>query len=184
MRAEGLNTLVINPDSNADQDSTAAAKIVGFESKPNRAMAAADLTAAYARHARKVTRGLALLERKQVLVQDEMRADQPAEVWWFLHTPAQVKISDGGLTATLRHGSARLVARILSPANAAFTVMDAAPFPTSPHPERQNQNDQVRKLAIHFVDAKDVRVAVLLTPAREGETVETSLPSISPLADW
>jgi hypothetical protein len=144
MRAEGHNTLIITSGSEADQDSTAAAKIVRFDSQPNRAMAVADLTPAYAKHARNVMRGLALLERKQVLVQDELRADKPAEVWWFLHTPAQVKLGEDGFTATLRQGSAQLVARILSPPNAAFTVMDAAPLPASPHPEGQNQNAQVQ----------------------------------------
>ena len=44
----------------------------------------------YAKHATEVRRGVALLDRKQVLVEDELKCAVPAEVWWFAHTPAEV----------------------------------------------------------------------------------------------
>src|SRR5439155_131517 len=87
LRAEGQNALVINPGATPDQDPKAAASIIRFQSKPERAFAIADLTPAYKQQARKVWRGLALLERKEFLIQDEIQADKPAEVWWFMHTP-------------------------------------------------------------------------------------------------
>ena len=132
MRAEGHNTLVVNPTSQPDQNPRAATKIVRFDSRPERAWAIADLTAAYAGEAREIRRGIALLDRKQVLVQDELNCITPADVWWFAHTPAQVKLSGNGATATLSQGDKTLVAQILSPANASFRVMDAAPLPSSP----------------------------------------------------
>jgi hypothetical protein len=184
LRAEGHNTLVINPGAAPDQNPAAAAKITRFDSKPEPALAVADLTAAYGKQARQVRRGLAFLDRKSLLVQDEILADSPAEVWWFLHTGAQAEVGQDPATATLTQGKARLFARILSPAGAAFKVMDAAPLPSSPHPEKQGQNTRVRKLAVQLKEVKDLRLAVLLTPLREGQNEPVAKPPTKPLAEW
>ena len=184
MRAEGHNVLVLNPGAEPDQDPKVAAKITRFESKTDRAFAVTDLTPAYAKHARKVARGLALLNRNQVLVQDEVRSDKPADVWWFLHTPAQVKVSDDGATATLIQGEKKLSARLLSPAKAKFTVIDAQPLASSPKPEGQNKNEGVRKLAVHLEGVSDLRLVVVLAPLREGEVVAGSRAEVKALAEW
>jgi hypothetical protein len=184
LRAEGHNVLVLNPGAEPDQNPSAAAKITRFETRPERALAIADLTAAYARHARQVRRGIALLDRKRVLVQDEMQADRPTEAWWFLHTPAQVQLAADGTTAILSQGEQRLWARLLSPAKAAFKVMEAQPLPTSPQPERQGKNDRVRKLAVQLKDQTDLRLAVLLVPLRPGEPSPVQWPDVRPLATW
>lgn len=184
LRAEGHNTLVLNPGAGPDQNPKAEATISRFESKPGRAFAIADLTAAYAAQARHVARGLALLNRRQVLVQDEIRTDAPAEVWWFLHTPTDVVVNDGGATAVLKRADVRLVARILWPKTAAFMVMEAEPLPVSPNPSMQNRNRGVRKLAIHLSGVRDLNLGVLLTPLRDGETAPGTPPPFTPLAKW
>lgn len=184
MRAEGHNTLVLNPSAEGGQEQRAAANIGRFQSKPERAFAVADLTPAYAQHARKVLRGLALLRPRQVLVQDEVQADSPAEVWWFMHTPAQVEVSEDGTAATLTQGNARLWVRLLSPTDAKFGVMDAQPLPTSPHPEKQAKNEGIRKLTLHLTGVTDLRLAVLLVPLKEGEVAPSHLPALLPLHEW
>ena len=184
LRAEGHNTLVINPSAEPDQEPRAVSKIIKFDSKPSRAIAVTDLTAAYAKQATQVRRGLAMLDRKQVLVQDEVQAKAPSEIWWFLHTRAQPQVSADGATATLTQGTARLQARILSPAQAVFQVLKAEPLPDSPHPKENGNNNRVHKLAIELKGAQDVRLAVLLTPLKEGETEPATKPQISPLANW
>ena len=76
-------------------------------------MAVADLTAAYARQASSVRRGIALLPgRKTMLVQDEVAAGAPAEVAWFLHTEAQAKMQADGRSAILTQGKQRLLVRL------------------------------------------------------------------------
>jgi hypothetical protein len=180
LRAEGHNTLLINPEAPPDQDPAAASRIIRFESKPERALAVADLTPAYAKQARKVWRGLSLLDRKQVLVQDEVQTDQPAEVWWFLHTPAQAAVNADPTTATLTQDNVRLWARILSPKNAQFTVMEAKPL-SSTSPDKQAQNNTVRKLAVHLTGVSDVRLTVLLVPLRENEAPPSQTPAVLPL---
>lgn len=183
MRAEGHNTLAVNPGAEPDQDPAAATRITRFQSKSNFAFAVADLTPAYAKQTRKVERGIALLDRKQVLIQDEVQSAQ-ADLWWFLHTPAQVSLSDDGTTAMLSQGNVRLWARIVSPQQATFAVMEAQPLPGSPHPERQGSNQNVRKLAIHLAKVNEARLAVLVVPLRENEAAPTTLPKVSALAEW
>jgi hypothetical protein len=174
LRAEGHNTLVLNPGPGPDQDPKAHAKITRFESQPDRAFAIADLSPAYPGQVR---RGLALLDRRHVLVQDEIRTDQPVELWWFLHTPAAMAISADGRTATLTQAGKSFPVRLLLPAAARFTEMPTQPLPTSPHPPGQADNTGIRTLAIHLTGVTDTRLVVALA------TTNTTAP-IVPLADW
>jgi hypothetical protein len=178
LRAEGHNTLVLDPSSGDDQAASADTRIIRFDSKPARAFAIADLTAAYASHAQKVWRGIALLDRTNVLVEDEIQAARPAELYWLLHTPAKIQIS--GPRATLTLGRKHLCARILGPAGAAFEQMQAEPLPASPHPPGQAGNPGLTELAIHLTNVQSLRLTVLLTP--EAEAAQPSNPA--PLNDW
>jgi len=185
LRAEGHNTLVLNPAEGPDQDPRAAARISRFESEPQRAFAVAELTPAYAQHARRLERGVALLDRRDVLVEDELEAAEPVDFWWFMHTEALVTLSDGGRRALLEKDGQTLSARILAPAEAAFEVRAAAPLPTSPDPKGQRRNQDVRKLAVHLPKAREVRLAVLFTPlGKPAEAAAEKLPEVKPLADW
>jgi hypothetical protein len=125
-----------------------------------------------------------LLERKQVLVQDEVEAEKPADVWWFLHTRTTASLNTDKTTATLSGGNVRLAARILSPKGATFEVMEARPLPTSPNPPMQNKNEGVRKLAIHLKDVNDLRLAVLLVPLREDEVMPKNEAQVVALKQW
>jgi hypothetical protein len=160
MRAEGHNALVLNPTNQPDQNPRAAAKIIRFDSKPERVFAIADLTAAYASDATQVRRGIAIMDRKRTMVQDEFKCAKPSDVWWFAHTPAQVTVGSGGRIATLSQSGKKLVAKILSPTGATFRVMDAAPLPESPHPTKQNANKGIHKLAIHLEKVTDARLCI------------------------
>lgn len=184
LRAEGQNTLVINPGLDPDQDPKAAARVVRFDSRPARAFAIADLSGAYAKHAERVRRGIALLDRRHVLVQDEIQAKAPADVWWFMHTTTGIEVNGKKTSATLREGTAQLEAKILSPKDATFEVMPAAPLRVSPNPSIQNRNEGVRKLAVHLKDATNVRLAILLVPVREGEARPKVEPTLAALEQW
>ena len=184
LRAEGQNTIVLNPDAAPDQDPAAATRLLRFDSRPQRAFAIADLTPAYKKHARKLWRGIALLDRDKVLVQDEIQADKPAEVWWFMHTPVGVKIDDDGRAATLQQGRAQLRVQLLSPDGARFQLMDAQPLPSSPHPQSQAKNDKVRKLAVHLSGVSESRLAVLLLPIPPGATRPLQTLKLSALSGW
>lgn len=170
LRTEGHNTLTIDGQN---QRVTGKAPLVAFLSKPERAHAVADLTNGYGPAVKRARRGIALLDRRQVLVQDEVQAPEPVEVVWNFHTRA--KIDTQGARATLALGKAKLDARILSPEGARFDVLFANP------PPPQRQQPDVHNLVVRLPGkTRQVRLAVLLTPG--GEAV--AAPALKPLEDW
>ncbi len=183
LRAEGHNTLVINPGPGPDQDPSAAAPIVRFASRPDYSFAIADLSAAYARDAHHVRRGIALRQRKEVLVEDEWRLRRPGEVWWFLHTEARIELGAAGSSAMLSESRNRMAVRILSPTGATFSTRSAEPLPDSPHPMKQASN-KGSVLCIRIPGTKEARLAVLFRPLVEGESEPASRPAVAPLESW
>ncbi len=184
LRAEGHNALVINPGGAPDQDPAASARISRFHSSPDWSFAITDLTPAYARQAHRVWRGLALVNRRQVLVEDEIDTGTPAEVWWFLHTPAAVQLSPDRRHALLTLNGQSLAVRLVSPDNAVFELRQARPLPLSPHPLRQSDNAGIRKLAIKLSQVRKVRLAVWFDPLPVAGCTPETIPAITPLADW
>lgn len=183
LRAEGQNTLVVNPGIGPDQK-LGSTKILRFESAPSRAFAIADMLAVVAPEARKAQRGVALLDRERVLMQDELLTDKASEVWWFMHTLANIEMDRANTTATLKQNGKRVAAQILSPAGARFEIMAAKPLPSSPQPERQGNNDRYRKLAIHLKDSRDLRLTVLFTPLPGDRKLSAASEKLKPLAEW
>jgi hypothetical protein len=171
LSTKGQNTLLLDGQN---QDPKAVAPIVAFHSAPERAHAVADLSAAYAGAARRVTRGIALLDRRRVLVEDELVGTTGAQVVWQVHTKATVALH--GNWAILSQKGEKLTARILEPPDAKFSIESASP----PPPEEQNSN--VRKLAIELAPRHGtMRLAVLFTP---GAGPEEAVPQVTPLAKW
>ena len=185
MRAEGQNTLVINPDSSPDQNPNAKTKITRFNSKPNRVYAVSNLTPAYA-DIRKISRGISLEnKRQQILIQDEIQTDTPIDLWWFMHTEADIEISKDGKTAMLYQDGARLWAKLLNPkANYRFSVMNAQPLPSSPNPKGQGKNTGIKKLTVRLKDIKNERLTVLLVPLRKGENLPRKMPKVKNISKW
>ncbi len=181
LRAEGQNTLVINPGQEPDQLPTAKAAIVQFQPGPGRAFAVADLTKAYAKHASKVHRGVSLVGGQMVLIQDEIQTKAPAEIWWFMHTDAAIKVDPDGRAATLSLKNKQVRAHLMAPPHAKLSVMKAEPLPASPKPEKQANNSRFRKLAIQLESVTQTTVAVLMVPdsAKAAEQ-----PKVVPLSEW
>lgn len=165
VRAEGHNTLVLNPGPGPDQVIGSLAPITRFTSTPARATAVIDLTAAYADHAQRVERTVEMIDRARLEVTDVIEAERPVEAWWFLHTPAEVHLAPDGRTALLSQGGKRLEVRLTeAPAGAAFTVRGAAPLPTTPNPPEQELDPALRVLAVHLPAVQTLRLAVRITP--------------------
>jgi len=163
------------------QDPHAVAPLLRFGSTPARAFAVADLTPAYRGTAARLHRGLAMLDRARVLVQDEATA-LPAgmPLTWRLLTETTVRL-DSARVATLAQDGRRLRAEILAPAHARFETR-----PAKPRTAAENQNRGVTVLAVEIpgtAAASDVRLAVLLTPVGEKWPARAA-PAIVPLDDW
>lgn len=175
-RAEGHNTLVIDPDGCEDQDPGAVATITRFASSADDTFAVTDLSNAYRLPA---TRGVGQFDRDHVVVQDELALGDGAEVWWFMHTRAEIQIVDGGRTAVLTQNGRVLRAHLTAPDGATFSIEEPVPLPTSPNPDGQTPNTGVRKLAVHLHGTGDVTLAVTFSP----DGVDPP-PDVTPLAAW
>jgi hypothetical protein len=164
VRAEGHNLPVLNPGQGPDQNPKAVAKIVKFESTPRQAVAVVDLGQAYQSHADRALRTFALEDRKRLVLTDELEAREPAELWWFLHTKADVELMDGGRTARLSSNGKTFHVKLREPADAAFSVMKCQPLPSSPNPAPQASNKGRSKIAIHLKGIQTTRIRVVLEP--------------------
>jgi hypothetical protein len=172
IREEGHNTLVLNPDEGYSQDPKGLAEIIRFETSEDEAFAVADLTDAYREHAESVQRGYRLVNgRTALLIQDEIALKQEGDVWWFAHGAkgSTYEIDESGTTVTIRRGDKLCRAYLLSPLEARFSMLDAAPFSTSPNPSIQEQNEGMKKLAIHLAETNQATIAVLFVPQSADE---------------
>lgn len=185
-RTEGHNTLVIQPSEKPGQKVDAISEITVKEfNRPEGAIAISDLTEAYKEHAVSVQRGVALIDhRRQFLVQDEVITKTPSELYWFMHTRANIEIVEDGKAAILTQDGKSLYVKILAPIDGSFQVMDAKPLDVSPNPSGQIPNLGVQKLAIHLDNVRNTTISVWMVPLILGEDVPENKPEVKPLAVW
>jgi len=184
IKAEGHNTLVINPTSDIDQKDEIECVITSFRDG-NEAYAVTDLTEAYTPSgASSVVRGLMMVkEKKCVIVQDEISLDEPGEIYWFAHTKGQISIAADGRSAIVTVDSNRLWVGLMSQ-DGTFTKMNAEPLPTSKYVPNSSDNSKYIKLAIHLTNTKDTTISVACIPLEEGETEPSWTPSVHSLSEW
>jgi len=174
LKTEGHNTLTLD---GFNQHPRATAPVVAFSSSRSRSHAVVDLTKAYASYASSVKRGIALLGRSRILIQDEVKCSKPRELDWFFHTKAEIK--NKGSRAVLVLENKKLLAEILEPAAARFSWVPVK----SPRGERSNKG--VNRLQIKLKGIKaHTRLAVLLTPGSGLAGAAHDLPQLESLAEW
>ena len=185
-RAEGHNTLVLNPDANMDQRAGVVGKIDVFQSGESGGYGIIDMTQAYLDKATSVRRGVGLYDdRTKFLVQDEVHCAEKTDVWWLMQTRADtVEIAEDGKSALLKKNDKRLLIKLISTCkDAAFFVGPAEPFPSSPKGEGQTVNTNVQRLAIKSPQVKDLNMQVVFIPYIEGETPDQTLPPFLTIDD-
>ncbi len=176
-RAEGNNTLVINPDSLADQDPLAETKIIKFKSHPGEGgMAVADITDAYDEFgAKRVLRGISMLNnRQQIVVQDEISLEMESNVKWLVNIGHNVETSINKNEVILAINNKKLKISIVSPPGAVLRKIKGEPFETSPNPI--GQRESVDRLEIEIESVKDVKIQVVFTPSDSDSFL--SLPNV------
>jgi len=184
IRAEGHNTLVINPSEGLDQQEGAECLINRF-SGGNEAFAVTDLTDAYRQSgAERAVRGLKMIkDRECVIIQDEISLEAPGDIYWFAHTKGQIDVADDGRSAVVSVGQEKLWEGLISDGGR-FTVMNAEPLPSTPAVPGQKDNSEYRKLAVHLTDTRDTTVSVAFIPLKHGEKQPSWIPSLKALSEW
>ncbi len=193
-RAEGHNTLIINPSTAPDQKYNAVDTITSYVSKDDYGFAVADMSSAYSESASEARRGLMFFrDSGACLVQDEVTLRESSDIHWFMHTRASVTIAANKKSAVLTIGTKRLWVGLLSDGGS-FSVMNAVPLETSPKPDawaenislgiKQNANSGVRKLTVQLSGEGEQNIAVYMVPLSAGQQQPSWLPEITPLNNW
>lgn len=165
-RAEGQNTLVINPDASPeDQYALGRAEVFSFSETSDGAETLLNLTDAYAmQKVRMVTRRFELYDNRTSLrISDEILCDGYSEIYWFMHTKADISISEDGKTATLTKNGKQVKATLET--DGIFTVMNAEKL--SGAYEYDDEYKDIRKLTVHLTDVRDSKITVTLVPVKE-----------------
>ena len=180
-RANNHSHNTVTP-GDALQNRFVVAPITKYESTPERAFAVVDLTRAYSNEVISLNRGIELLDRARVLVQDEYQPSTTnLPLHWVMVTKAKIDLSDDRHSATLMSNGKMLRADLLEPATAKLSVGSTRPPTTA-----ENQNEGTTMLAIDLNpnDAGNLtRLAVLLTPVGD-KWPKLDAPKPRPLVEW
>lgn len=186
IRTEGHNCVVINPDKDDfGQELNKTAKVVRYESKPSGALAVYDLTEVYGDKTSGYKRGFHFTDdRERVIVQDEITLAEPAEVYSFFHTQADIEILPDGKTAILSKNGKQIKMEFYSNAdNWSVKAMDADPLDEKTFLEGEYSREGLRKVAFHCPEASgDVVISVSIVPVDEHS--QYAPHSYQPIDEW
>ena len=161
-RAEGHNTLVINPGrAGEDQYPYARAGFTSFEND----IAMLDMTEAYLRNGVKsVTRQFQMLpDYAGIRIIDRIACKGESDIYWFAHTAADIELAPDGKSAVLRKGSKTITALLNEGSDGVFSIMEALPLPGSPARIDEEENKVYKKLTVRLEGVKDAVIDVTLT---------------------
>ena len=180
-RAEGQNTLVINPSDLGGQASNALCQITSYKSGYDGGYAIVDMLDAYDSYgASSIRRGLTLFDnRSRVLLRDELTCTKSSDVYWFAHTMAEIQISSDGKTATLTQDGKTLKAQILSPSDAKFTSMDTVLLSGNADHSDEYSRADYRKLVINLKNVTSAEISVVFTPILSSADESKTTPSVT-----
>lgn len=162
-RAEGQNTLVINPDMTLDdQYALAECDFDYFNETVNGGVCRVNMTDAFRMNgAKDVTRTFELYNNRTSLkITDDVKCVIPSEIYWFMHTKADITVSDDGKTAVLELNGKKMKATLHN--DGEFSVMPAESL--SGRYEYDEEYSDIRKLTVHLENAASATICVTLEP--------------------
>lgn len=155
-KAEGHNTIVVNPSEEPDQN------IFGFATveKKNDSTGVVDITDAYpdlVRGEREFS-----LVGATAIIKDELITNDTSDIYWFMHTEAEVKITAANRALLFKDGSAILVEFEL-PQGAELFVMEAKPL-VLPVLDGTKDLSHIRKLCVKTTAKGAVKLVTKIIP--------------------
>ncbi len=161
-RAEGQNTLVINPNATLDdQYVLAECDFSSYDETEGGGKAVLDMTDAYRMNgASKVTREFELYNNSYLKITDKVRCIVPSEIYWFMHTKADIEITDNGKTAILTINGKQMKATLSG--DGEFSVMKAEAL--KGRYEHDADYSDIKKLTVHLEDVKEAEITVNFEP--------------------
>ena len=162
-RAEGQNTLVINPGMTLDdQYAFADCDFDYFKETENGGECRVDMTDAYRMNgARDVSRTFSLYNKQTSLkITDEVKCVIPSDIYWFMHTKAAITVSDDGKTAILELNGKKMKATLHN--DGEFSVMFAESL--KGRYEYDADYSDIQKLTVHLENTATATICVTLEP--------------------
>ena len=173
-RAEGQNTVVVNPteESVPDQNPGAAAPLTEMRGAHDRAYAVVDMTKTNDAFLR-AKRGVMLLENRTVaVIQDEAVLEADGVAVWSAYTPAKVVLNASGRVAKLTMEGKTLLCRLCGVG----------------HPARFEAEEMgesgLTRLTVRVAVKERLRMAVVCYLEREGERVSEKHYDMTPMSKW
>ncbi|MEN8786532.1 MAG: heparinase II/III family protein [Wenyingzhuangia sp.] len=167
-RAEGHNTLVVNPEFRGSQKRTAngIAEFIKFESGKKSATAVLDVSKSYYNDVL-FKRTFTLNRGIEFRITDEIECKEPSELFLFYHTEAEIELTRNNRQAILKQDGKSIVVDLVKPLEAQFKVLPAAPMPESPILPFQEKNEGTKKLSIHFEDVEDIDLEITIKKSND-----------------
>ena len=161
-RAEGQNTLVINPNATLDdQYVLAQCNFTHYEPADGGGKAVLDMTDAYRMNgATDVTREFEFYNNSCLEITDNIKCIVPSEIYWFMHTKADIEIADNGKTAILTINGKQMKATLSG--DGEFSVMKAEKL--GGKYEYDDDYSDIRKLTVHLENVKQAEITVNFEP--------------------
>lgn len=163
LRAEGKNCMVINPDIRPEQNENGKAVLKRAFKDGLKSGYTVDLSDCYLRDALYYTRTITMNrpERKINVVDTVVCNNKSSEIYWFMHTKADIRLSDSKKSAVLNIKGKKLSVEILSPTEAVFSIMSAESLFKNDLPYTKNTvNNEFKKLCIHLTDIEKTNIQV------------------------
>jgi hypothetical protein len=118
------NTLTIN---NQYQKVAGKASVISYSGEAAMINAVTDISSVYSGQVSSAIRGIAIVDRKYVLVRDEIKPlQEPALIRWNMVTSATVTITGSNSAALVKNGK-RLTLKVLSPASVTMKTWSTVP---------------------------------------------------------
>ena len=176
-RAEGHNTLTINPDEKYSQRAGSFCKLIDYDESDYGAYAVYDMTDLY-EAGKDMKRGFMVSnDFTKLTVRDEMTFKENSNGYWFMHTDADAFKLDENTIILSKHGkSITCKINVDKAAKYNISIMEAYRLPTSPQLEGDATYPKIRKIAIYF-EGKEADLDVQF-----GETVSNE--SGLPISQW
>lgn len=172
-REEGHNVLVIAPDYHFSQKQNEFVKIDRYASNEESAFVTADMSGIY-KNTSEMNIGYYIGDDyNSVTFRSEFTLTEQSDVYWFMHTKADIKI-DGNTAYLAQNGKTVKVVFETNAQNAQITACAAEPLKTSPQVPEQNKNSGYKKLAISFNSDGKTVLTVKISAADCNSAINTT----------
>lgn len=166
-RTEGHNCVVINPTSDSTgQLLNANTYLERSDFSDGSGYMIYNLTEAYADNVNEYKRGFYLGDgRETLLVRDEISLKKESDIYWFMHTEAEILLDENKKGATLiKEGREMRVMADCSVDGWYFEVREAEPFDESMKREGEYSREGITKLSLIAKASGDITITVKLAP--------------------